>query len=276
MPKFKVQHFILRELPAIQESAPIESLVAGLIQRGIISSEESKTMKGERGMQRLYSKLERRSFKTFTLFVKCILEAGENDPSVNTCIVNSIRGVASNYDETHQTSYTQKIPQKKYALGVLESEDSEDDDDDRTSSVTSGYVSNATSSTFSTPTSSFDKDDPEAELEAVSDQTSAAVSDQTSAAMSDQTSAAVSDQTSAAVSDQTSAAVFERDTVELLRGGNRLVTSTASQSDDEKGIHLSLHLLFLQCLPTSVRMVLASTPTTTTLETSLGVASLSK
>ena len=268
MPKFKVQHFILRELPAIQESAPIESLVAGLIQHGIISSEESKTMKGERGMQRLYSKLERRSFKTFTLFVKCILEAGENDPSVNTCIVNSIRGVASNYDETHQTSYTQKIPQKKYALGVLESEDSEDDDDDRTSSVTSGYVSNATSSTFSTPTSSFDKDDPEAELEAVSDQTSAAVSDQTSAAMSDQTSAAVSD--------QTSAAVFECDTVELLRGGNRLVTSTASQSDDEKGIHLSLHLLFLQRLPTSVRMVLASTPTTTTLETSLGVASLSK
>lgn len=197
MPKFEVQRYILQELPAIQESAPIESLLDGLIEHGIISSEESKTMRGERGMQRLYSKLRRRNFKTFILFVKCILEAGEKDSSVNTCIVNSIRGVAASYDEMHQTNYTQKIPQKKYTL-VFESEDSEDD---QRSSVTSGYVSNATSSAFSTPASSFD--DPTEEPEAASD--------------------------------QTPVVMFEHNTVpELLRDRSRVV-ATASQSDDEKG-----------------------------------------
>lgn len=157
----QVHHFILGELKlAIRRSVPVEPLLDGLVQHGIIDHEEREILRGKKGMRHLIAKL-RGNFQTFTLFVKCILEAGEKDPTVNTCIVNSIRGAAESFDALHQTNFTQEIPQKKYGPGVLES-DSDDDSDgdcseDGNVSMTSGYVSNSTMG--NTPRSSFD--DPE-------------------------------------------------------------------------------------------------------------------
>ena len=154
-----MHHFIFDSLKlAIQKSVPVNSLLDGLVQHDIISPGERETLRGKKGMQCLIAKLRGKDFQTFTLFVQCILEAGDRDPSVNTCIVNSIRGAASHFDEMHKTNFTESIPRKQYDPGFLDSDNSEEDcSDDGNSSMTSGYVSN-TASALSTPASSFDND----------------------------------------------------------------------------------------------------------------------
>lgn len=113
----QVHHFILDELkPAIRRAIPIKPLLDSLVQYDVINCEEKETLKGKKGMKQLIAKLEEGSFHTFTVFVKCILQASEKDPTVNTCIVNSIRGAAENFDAMHQTNFTEEIPQKQYVV----------------------------------------------------------------------------------------------------------------------------------------------------------------
>lgn len=93
----EVHHFIFNELKvAIRHSVPIVPLLDDLIRYNIISTQERDAWKshGKNGMRRLIAKLRGKDFDTFILFVKCILEAGRRDSSVQMTIVNSIRGAA--------------------------------------------------------------------------------------------------------------------------------------------------------------------------------------
>ena len=156
----EVHHFVLSELKTgIVQSVPIKPLLSSLLQHKIINHEEEKNLKGKKGMRVLISKLHKKDFQTFTTFVQCILEAGGEDCSVNTTIVNCIRGAAENFDSMHNTDFTPQIPRKEYDPGVFDSDDEEDsqDDKDETSSSTSddrassGYASNSPGPLSSTP-----------------------------------------------------------------------------------------------------------------------------
>ena len=122
----EVHHFIFNTLElAIQRSVPIQSMLDILIEKEIIKENEKTKFNKKNGMKRLISRLRRRNFETFVLFVECILQAAqESNSSISTMIINSIRGVAEAFDEEHKTNYKVQIPQVKY-----DALDSDSDDD---------------------------------------------------------------------------------------------------------------------------------------------------
>lgn len=137
----EVHHFIFNELKvAIRHSVPIVPLLDDLIRYNLISTQERDAWKshGKNGMRRLIAKLRGKDFDTFILFVKCILEAGRRDSSVQMTIVNSIRGAADVFDEVHKTNFKDRIPQNLYDDPELYDSDEEDDRD-------SGCASDASS-----------------------------------------------------------------------------------------------------------------------------------
>ena len=80
-------------------------------------------------MRSLITKLRGEDFNAFTLFVQCILDAGQRDSSVQTTIVNSIRGVAEEFDARHNTNFKDRIPRNRYNDPELCDSDEEEDRD---------------------------------------------------------------------------------------------------------------------------------------------------
>ncbi len=135
----EVHHFILNELQvAIRHCVPLAPLLDDLVHYGLITLHEKDTWRGKKGMRSLISKLRGRDFESFNLFVKCILEVGQRESSVQTVIVNSIRGAAEKFDEEHKTNFKAHIPQKFYDPELFDS-DEDDNDEDKDS----GCVSDA-------------------------------------------------------------------------------------------------------------------------------------
>lgn len=128
----EVHHFIFNELQvAIRRSVPLKPLLDNLVHYRLISMQEKDVWKsqGKKGMRNLIAKLRGKDFDSFVLFVTCILEAGQKDSSVQTTIVNSIRGAAEAFDEVHKTHFKERIPRRVYDDPDLHDSDEEDDRD---------------------------------------------------------------------------------------------------------------------------------------------------